>query len=118
MHKWLSFFQKEVNIVTGYKGLVFTVSIRGPPKSRGCGKFSFPFLDMKMTWSEEGDLRFGVYLKPGQEMKYLQRQLPSPSLLQSDYERRLGSTGKSDLVDERIPVHVHQGLIPSAPQST
>jgi hypothetical protein len=32
--------------------------------------FSF-ILDMKITCSDEGDLRFGVYLKLGQELKYL-----------------------------------------------
>jgi hypothetical protein len=26
---------------------------------------------MEMSWSEEGDLQFGVYLKPGQQLKYL-----------------------------------------------
>jgi hypothetical protein len=31
----------------------------------------FPFLDMEMTQLEEGDLHFGVYLKPGQQLKYL-----------------------------------------------
>jgi hypothetical protein len=31
----------------------------------------FPFLDMEMTWLEEGDLCFGVYLKPGQQLKSL-----------------------------------------------
>jgi hypothetical protein len=30
-----------------------------------------PFLDMQMLWSKEGDLQFGVYLKPGQQLKYL-----------------------------------------------
>ncbi len=26
---------------------------------------------MEMTWPEEGDLRFGVYLKQGQQLKYI-----------------------------------------------
>jgi hypothetical protein len=38
----------------------------------------FPFLNMKMTWSEVGDLRFGVYLKPGQELKYLNSNSSHP----------------------------------------
>jgi hypothetical protein len=117
-----------VNIVTDYEELVFTVSMWqeekndevGHPKAEVVRSSHFPFLDMKMTWSEEGDLRFGVYLlKPEQELKYLkQRQLTPPSLLQSDYERCLWWTGKSDLIDKQIPVHVDQGLIPPAPQST
>jgi hypothetical protein len=68
-----------VNQVTGYKGLVFTVSIwrqdwdNKPthPKAEIHKSSIFPFLDMKMSWSDEGDLRFGVYLKPGQQLKYL-----------------------------------------------
>ena len=29
-----------------------------------------PFLDMKMSWSPEGDLIFGVFRKEGQKLKY------------------------------------------------
>jgi hypothetical protein len=53
-----------VNIVTGYKGLVFTVSIWREekndevaiPKSEVVRSSHFPFLDMKMTWPDKGDL--------------------------------------------------------------
>jgi hypothetical protein len=78
--EWLNTFQKRVNNkVTGYEGLIFTVSIwRGKeedeskhPKAEIVKSSFFPFLDMKMTWSEEGNLCFGVYLKPGQQLKYL-----------------------------------------------
>jgi hypothetical protein len=31
-----------------------------------------------MTWSDEGDLRFGEYLKPGQELKYLNNDSSHP----------------------------------------
>ena len=31
----------------------------------------FPFLDMKMSWSPEGDLKFGVYMEKGQQLKYV-----------------------------------------------
>ena len=31
----------------------------------------FPFLDMKMSWSPEGDLQFGVFSKKGQQLKYV-----------------------------------------------
>ena len=30
-----------------------------------------PFLDMKMSWSPEGDLQFGVFSKKGQQLKYV-----------------------------------------------
>jgi hypothetical protein len=73
--KWLKIFQERVNQVTGYEGLVFTVSIwrQGQssepehPKVEIHKSPIFPFLDMKTSWSEEGDLQFGVYLKPGQQ---------------------------------------------------
>jgi hypothetical protein len=35
---------------------------------------------MKMTWSDEGDLQFGVYLKPGQELLTL-KQSPKKALV-------------------------------------
>jgi hypothetical protein len=78
--QWLEAFQERVNQVIGYEGLVFTVSIwrqdwdNKPthPKAEIHKSSIFPFLDMKMSWSEEGDLRFGaVYLKPGQQLTYL-----------------------------------------------
>ena len=31
----------------------------------------FPFLDMKMSWSPEGDLQFGVFSKKLQQLKYV-----------------------------------------------
>jgi hypothetical protein len=77
--EWLNTFQGRVNQVTGYEGLVFTVSIwrqeqsneKLHPKATIHKSSIFPFLDMKLSWSEEGDLRFGVYLKSGQQLKYL-----------------------------------------------
>ena len=34
-------------------------------------KDEFPFLDMKMSWSPEGGLQFGVFRKKGQQLKYV-----------------------------------------------
>ena len=34
---------------------------------------SFPFLEMKMEWNEEGRLEFAVYSKPKQQIKYLHK---------------------------------------------
>jgi hypothetical protein len=31
----------------------------------------FPFLDMELSWSIEGTIKFGVHLKPNQWLKYL-----------------------------------------------
>jgi hypothetical protein len=36
----------------------------GHPKAEVVKSSHFPFTDMKMTWSDESDLRFGVYLNP------------------------------------------------------
>jgi hypothetical protein len=43
----------------------------GHPKAKVVRSSHFPFLDMQMTWLDEGDLQFRVYLKLGQELKYL-----------------------------------------------
>jgi hypothetical protein len=125
--EWLGTFQQKVNTVTGYEGLVFTVSIWrekendevGHPKAEVVRSSYFAFLDMKMTWSEESDLRFGVYLKLGQELKYLNNSDPAPPpLLQSNNERSIRSTCQSDLTDEQIEVQVHQGPLSLTPSST
>jgi hypothetical protein len=50
----------------------------GHPKAEVVKSSHFPFLDMKMTWSDKGDLRFGVYLKPGQQLKYLNSDSSHP----------------------------------------
>ena len=34
----------------------------------------FPFLDMKTSWSPEGDLQFGVSRKKGQQLKYVGKE--------------------------------------------
>ena len=37
-------------------------------------KDEFHFLDMKMSWSMEGDLQFGVFRKKGQQLKYVGKE--------------------------------------------
>ena len=34
-----------------------------------------PFLDMKMSWSPEGDLQFGVFRKKGQQLNYVGKEI-------------------------------------------
>ena len=36
-----------------------------------CRKDYFPYLDMKLVWSNEEELQFQVYMKPNQQLKYL-----------------------------------------------
>jgi hypothetical protein len=58
--EWLNTLQERVNIITGYEGLVFTISIWGKykggkvrhPKAEIVKSSYFPFLNMKMTWME------------------------------------------------------------------
>jgi hypothetical protein len=120
--QWLETFQERVNQVTGYEGLVFTVSIwrQGGdvkpthPKAEIHKSSVFPFLDMKMSWSEEGELRFGVYLKPGQQLKYLNNisTYPQPPLLQSNHQRCLRTSRQPHLAEGRVQVQVYQRHIP------
>ena len=37
-------------------------------------KDEFPFLDMKMSWSPEGELQFGVFRKKVQQLKYVGKE--------------------------------------------
>jgi hypothetical protein len=54
-------FRQHISRVSGYEGLVFTVSIwreekndeMGHPKAEVVKSSHFPFMDMKMTWSDE-----------------------------------------------------------------
>ena len=42
----------------------------------------FPFLDMKMIWSLEWDLQFGVFRKKGRQLKYVGKEIThAPSTL-------------------------------------
>ena len=34
-----------------------------------------PFLDMKMSWSPEGDLEFGVFKKKRHQLKYPRKEI-------------------------------------------
>ena len=37
-------------------------------------KDEFPFLDMKMKWTAEGELNFSVFRKAGQQLKYVVKE--------------------------------------------
>jgi hypothetical protein len=77
--EWLEIFQHQVNHITGYDGLQFTVSLWGLDKEDGAphDKVSIkqedflPFLDMKLYWNDQQELAFDVFHKPGQQIKYL-----------------------------------------------
>ena len=73
---WLVEFQQTVDKAGGNQHLQFTKEIctndKNPPPSAKEDRVQivtndkFPFFDMKMSWSPEGDLQFGVFRKKAQ----------------------------------------------------
>jgi hypothetical protein len=79
--KWRNEFQDSVNTLAEGDYLQFTCSIWLPNEKakehnkmvsieRGKG---FPYLDMELIWSEQKELQFQVYMKPNQQLKYLNK---------------------------------------------
>ena len=78
---WLEEFQKTVNMAAGNQNLKVTAEIWTDGANLLTPKMEdqvqivtndeFPFLDMKMSWSPEGDLKFGFLRKKGQQLKYV-----------------------------------------------
>ena len=76
---WLEKFQQTVSLAAGNQHLKFTTEIwadgANPPTPEKEDQVQivtndeFPFLDMKMSWSPEGGLKFGVLRKKGQQLK-------------------------------------------------
>ena len=70
-----------MNNLADSKFLEFTVEVWGNDRDDGrkykavgtTNKDYFPFLDMEMYWSLEGNLQFRVHLKENQVLKYLNR---------------------------------------------
>jgi hypothetical protein len=91
LHNWLNFFQKEVDQLLSTIDIQFTMEIWQPGLPTkvlegsettvpGIGSFncmsingstSFPYLDIQLSWTDAGKLRFNVYKKPGELNKYL-----------------------------------------------
>ena len=82
--EWLEKFQQTVNLAAGNHHLKFTAEIwtdgANPPtpekEDRGqiVTEEEFTFLDMKMSWSPERDLQFGVFGKKVQQFKYVGKE--------------------------------------------
>ena len=78
---WLEDFQQTVNKEAGNQHLQSTVEIWTTEKISSTlvneervqivTNHGFPFLDMKMSWSPEGDLQFSVFRKKGHQLKYV-----------------------------------------------
>ena len=82
---WLDEFQQRVDKAGGNQHLQFTAEIwkpdENPPPPQAkeervqtVTKYEFPFLDMKMKWTLEGELNFSVFRKSGQQLKYLGKE--------------------------------------------
>ncbi len=88
---WLGIFHGEVDRLLGTSDIQFTMEIwqSGETSSplqvsevliKGIGTFhrasingnkSFPYLDIQISWNDEGRPHFNVYKKPGELVKYL-----------------------------------------------
>ena len=81
---WLDEFQQTVNKAAGNEHLQFTTEIWKPNKNpppqakeervQTVTKDEFPFFDMKMKWTPEGELNFSVFRKLGQQLKYVGKE--------------------------------------------
>ena len=77
--QWRNKFQEEVNRIAGNDFVQFTAVVWGADREDGSiseevtveKSDRFPYLDMELCWSPEGELIFGVHLKPNQALKYL-----------------------------------------------
>jgi hypothetical protein len=119
----LGIFQARVNNLADSKFLEFTAEVWGNNRDNGrkykavgtTNKDYFPFLDMEMYWSLEGNLQFRVHLKENQVLKYLNRGSTHTNAcfaaIPTGVMKRLSSlttrTEKSELttMDELYPVH-------------
>jgi hypothetical protein len=91
LHNWLKYFQKEVDRLLGTVDIQFTMEIWWPGLTTKAleelettvpgiksfnrininGNTSFPYLDIQLSWTEAGKLRFNIYKKPGELIKHL-----------------------------------------------
>ena len=124
---WLEEFQQTVNSVAGNQRLKFTAEIwmneeNSPTPTKdeivqiGTND-EFPFLDMKMSWSPEGDLQFGMFMEKVQQLKYVGKDsihtpsnisaIPSGVLNRLDKIMSRKTSVHSEGVDKIYPDHVN-----------
>ena len=80
---YLEEFQQTVNTAMGNQHLQFTAEIwankansRTPAKENRvqiATNDEFPFLDIEMSWSYEGELQFGMFRGKGHQLKYVRQ---------------------------------------------
>lgn len=78
--KWIKNFQLKVNDLCGDEDLKFTISIWKPGLNKIIkynevieiyGKDYFLYLDLQFLWNKKEELKFKVYMKENQKLKYL-----------------------------------------------
>ena len=78
--EWLSGFQRSINRLLDSEKLKFTATLwrMNEPevgtsfdKVSVCTDIVFPYLDMALLWSNNGNLQFSAFCKPNQQLKYL-----------------------------------------------
>ena len=82
---WLEEFRQTVNKAAGNQHLQFTggewTKEENPPTPENEERVQIvtnnknPFLDMAMSWSPEGDLKFGVFRKNGKQLNYVGKEI-------------------------------------------
>ena len=120
-------FQKTVDKAAGNQHLQFTAEIckpnENPPpqvkeeRVQTVTKDEFPFLDMKMKWTPEGELNFSVFRKSRQQLKYVGKETThTPGTLRAIPSRVLNRLAKlnsrnpslhSEGVDKVFPDYVN-----------
>ena len=133
---WLEELQKTVNTAAGNQHPKFTAEIwtdgansltpKKEDRVRIVMNDEFSLLDMKMSWSSEGDLPFGSKKKKGQQLKYVGKESThTPGTIRAIPSRFLNHLAKltsrkppiqAEAVDTIYPAHANalrkEGLAP------
>ena len=123
INNWLEIFQCRVDRIAESKCLQFTMEVWAKDDNplitnknlTYVNDKHFPYLDMEMYWNENAELKFQVYIKPNQVLKYLNNDsihLPSVfrAILSVVMERLVQLTSKSKKlekvkIDKIYPLH-------------
>jgi hypothetical protein len=105
---WRNNFQASVNRLTQSEHLQCTVDIWDPDAHVICTNDVFPYLDMELYWRDD-DLKFKVYLKPNQKLKYLNKGSRHTSAcfksIPSGVIRRLSILTSLTQENENVPIN-------------
>ena len=115
---WQEEFQQTVNKAAGNQHLQFIAekwmkeeNSPNPEKQVSVQILTnnkFPFLDMKMSWSPEGDLKLGLFRKNGKQLKYVGKGITHrPGTL---HAIPLGVLNRLDKITSRQPSIHSEGV--------